>query len=54
MNQNLSMEHAQVVISCKDCNVPVRFIVAPGAMGTADPVATNAGASFWWFRLPAC
>jgi OOP family OmpA-OmpF porin len=25
----------------QDCNVPVRHIVAPGAMGTSDPTATN-------------
>lgn len=43
MNQKLSMERAQEVISflLQDCNVPVRHIVAPGAMGTADPAATN-------------
>ena len=43
MNQKLSMERAQTVIAylLQDCNVPVRHIVAPGAMGTADPAATN-------------
>jgi OmpA-OmpF porin, OOP family len=25
----------------QNCNVPVRHIVAPGAMGTADPSAPN-------------
>ena len=43
MNQNLSMERAQGVIAffLQDCNVPVRHIVAPGAMGEAAPVASN-------------
>src|SRR5713226_1243082 len=43
MNQKLSMERAQSVIAylLQDCNVPVRHIVAPGAMGTADPAAPN-------------
>jgi OOP family OmpA-OmpF porin len=43
MNQNLSMERAQNVIAflLQDCNVPVRHIVAPGAMGEAAPVASN-------------
>jgi OmpA-OmpF porin, OOP family len=43
MNQKLSMERAQEVVAflLQDCNVPVRHIVAPGAMGTADPAATN-------------
>jgi outer membrane protein OmpA-like peptidoglycan-associated protein len=43
MNQKLSMERAQAVIAflLQDCNVPVRHIVAPGAMGTADPTAPN-------------
>jgi OOP family OmpA-OmpF porin len=47
MNQNLSMERAQEVIAflLQDCNVPVRHIVAPGAMGTADPAAPNETAS---------
>jgi OOP family OmpA-OmpF porin len=47
MNQNLSMERAQEVIAflLQDCNVPVRHIVAPGAMGTADPSASNETAS---------
>jgi len=43
MNQKLSMERAQNVIAflIQDCNVPVRHVVAPGAMGEAAPVATN-------------
>jgi len=43
MNQQLSMDRAQGVIAylIQDCNVPVRHIVAPGAMGEADPAAPN-------------
>jgi OmpA-OmpF porin, OOP family len=43
MNQNLSMDRAQNVIAylIQKCNVPVRHIVAPGAMGEAAPVASN-------------
>ena len=43
MNQNLSMNRAQAVIAflLQDCNVPVRHIVAPGAMGIAAPAAPN-------------
>jgi OOP family OmpA-OmpF porin len=43
MNQKLSMDRAQEVIAylIQDCNVPVRHIVAPGAMGIADPTAPN-------------
>ena len=43
MNQKLSMERAQEVVAflIQNCNVPVRRVVAPGAMGTASPVATN-------------
>jgi len=43
MNQKLSMARAEAVIAylIQDCNVPVRHIVAPGAMGTADPTAPN-------------
>jgi OmpA-OmpF porin, OOP family len=43
MNQQLSMDRAQAVIAylAQDCKVPVRHIVAPGAMGTADPAAPN-------------
>jgi OOP family OmpA-OmpF porin len=47
MNQNLSMERAQNVIAflLQKCNVPVRHIVAPGAMGEAAPVASNENAA---------
>jgi OOP family OmpA-OmpF porin len=47
MNQKLSMERAQAVIAylIQDCNVPVRHVIAPGAMGTADPAAPNETAS---------
>jgi len=43
MNQKLSMERAQGVVAylIQNCNVSVRHIVAPGAMGEADPAATN-------------
>ena len=43
MNQKLSMERAQNVIAylIQDCNVPIRHIVAPGAMGEVAPVASN-------------
>ena len=43
MNQKLSMDRAQEIVAflIQDCNVPVRRIVAPGAMGAADPAATN-------------
>jgi OOP family OmpA-OmpF porin len=43
MNQKLSMERAQAVIAflLQSGNVPLRHIVAPGAMGEADPAATN-------------
>ena len=43
MNQQLSMERAQNVIAflLQNCNVPVRHIIAPGAMGEATPVASN-------------
>ncbi|MGC2764192.1 MAG: OmpA family protein [Candidatus Acidiferrum sp.] len=43
MNQKLSMERAQNVIAflLQDCNVPVRHIIAPGAMGEAAPAASN-------------
>jgi OOP family OmpA-OmpF porin len=47
MNQQLSMDRAQAVIACliQDCKIPVRHVIAPGAMGTADPAATNETAS---------
>jgi outer membrane protein OmpA-like peptidoglycan-associated protein len=43
MNQKLSMDRAQAVVAflIQNCNVPVRRIVAPGAMGTAAPAASN-------------
>jgi OmpA-OmpF porin, OOP family len=43
MNQKLSMDRAQEVISylLQSCNVPLRHIVAPGAMGEAAPMSTN-------------
>jgi OmpA-OmpF porin, OOP family len=43
MNQKLSMERAQEVVAflLQDCNVPVRHVIAPGAMGESNPVATN-------------
>src|SRR5262249_16222613 len=43
MNQKLSMERAQEVIAylLQTGNIPLRHIVAPGAMGEADPAATN-------------
>jgi OOP family OmpA-OmpF porin len=43
MNQKLSMDRAEKVVSflIQSCNVPVRRVVAPGAMGVAAPAATN-------------
>jgi OmpA-OmpF porin, OOP family len=43
MNQKLSMDRAQEIIAflIQDCNVPVRHIVAPGAMGVSGAVASN-------------
>ena len=43
MNQKLSMDRAQEVIAflLQECNVPLRHIVAPGAMGETDPKAAN-------------
>jgi OmpA-OmpF porin, OOP family len=43
MNQQLSMDRAQAVIAylIQDCKIPVRHVIAPGAMGEANPVATN-------------
>jgi OOP family OmpA-OmpF porin len=43
MNQKLSKERAQNVIAflLQNCNVPVRHIVAPRAMGETAPVASN-------------
>ena len=43
MNQQLSMDRAQAVIAylIQDCKIPVRHVIAPGAMGEANPAATN-------------
>lgn len=43
MNQRLSMDRAQEVVAflMQNGKVPIRHIVAPGAMGEADPAATN-------------
>jgi OmpA-OmpF porin, OOP family len=43
MNQQLSMDRAQAVVAylLQNCSVPLRHIVAPGAMGIADPAAPN-------------
>jgi len=43
MNQQLSMDRAQAVVAylLQNCGVPLRHIVAPGAMGIADPAAPN-------------
>ena len=43
INTKLSAERAQAVVSYlfQQCNVPMRHIVAPGAMGEYGPVATN-------------
>ena len=43
MNQELSQDRAQAVIAylIQNCNVPVRHIVAPGAMGITHPAASN-------------
>jgi len=43
MNQKLSMDRAQAVIAylIQDGKIPVRHVIAPGAMGTADPSAPN-------------
>ncbi len=47
MDQKLSMDRAEAVIAylTEKCNIPVRHIVAPGAMGKADPMASNESAS---------
>ncbi len=46
-NQVLSKERAQAVVAylLQECNVPVGRIVAPGAMGESNPVASNESAS---------
>lgn len=43
MNQQLSMDRAQEVVAylIQDGNIPVRHVIAPGAMGIADPAAAN-------------
>jgi outer membrane protein OmpA-like peptidoglycan-associated protein len=43
MNQKLSMERAQAVVALlqQDGKLLIRRIVAPGAMGEADPASTN-------------
>jgi OmpA-OmpF porin, OOP family len=43
MNEQLSMDRAQAVVAylLQNCNVPLRHIVAPGAMGISDPSAPN-------------
>jgi len=43
MNQQLSMDRAQAVIAylLQTCHISLRHIVAPGAMGEADPAAGN-------------
>jgi OmpA-OmpF porin, OOP family len=43
MNQKLSEDRAEAVIGylTQQCNVPVRHIVAPGAMGEYQPAASN-------------
>lgn len=43
MNQQLSMDRAQAVVAylLQSCKIPLRHIVAPGAMGIADPAAPN-------------
>jgi outer membrane protein OmpA-like peptidoglycan-associated protein len=42
-NQQLSKERAQAVVAylLQDCHVPVKNIVAPGAMSETNPVASN-------------
>jgi OmpA-OmpF porin, OOP family len=46
-NQVLSKERAQAVVAylLQECNIPVGRIVAPGAMGESNPVASNESAS---------
>lgn len=43
MNTKLSEDRAKAVITylVQQCGVPVRRVVAPGAMGEYGPVATN-------------
>jgi OmpA-OmpF porin, OOP family len=46
MNQELSMDRANAVVAflLQNCHIPLRHIVAPGAMGEADPAAPNESA----------
>ena len=46
-NRVLSKQRAQAVVAylLQDCGVPVGRIVAPGAMGESNPVASNESAS---------
>jgi OOP family OmpA-OmpF porin len=43
MNQQLSDDRAQTVVAflIQNCNVPVRHVVAPGAMGISHPAVSN-------------
>jgi OmpA-OmpF porin, OOP family len=43
MNEQLSEDRAEAVVGylVQQCNVPVRHIVAPGALGEYQPAATN-------------
>jgi outer membrane protein OmpA-like peptidoglycan-associated protein len=43
MNQELSMDRAQAVVAylLQTCHIPIRHIVAPGAMGESNPAAPN-------------
>jgi len=43
MNEELSKDRAEAVVGylVQQCNVPVRHITAPGAMGEYQPVASN-------------
>jgi len=43
MNQQLSMDRANAVVAylLQNCKIPLRHIVAPGAMGVSDPKAPN-------------
>jgi len=43
MNEKLSEDRAKAVVSylIQQCNVPVRHVVAPGAMGEYQPAASN-------------
>jgi OOP family OmpA-OmpF porin len=43
MNQQLSEDRAQTVVEflIQNCNVPVRHVVAPGAMGISHPAVSN-------------